>query len=130
CTPQVVPVVVVMMVVMVMVVMWFSSVRLSSSSSSSSSNSSSSSDGPPRRQEPGGEAGALQRARCLPSWLKGTLLRNGPGVFTVGETSYNHWFDGMALMQSFTFKDGEVTYRSRYLKGDTYNANMAAKRIV
>ncbi|KAG7259623.1 hypothetical protein CRUP_024553, partial [Coryphaenoides rupestris] len=69
-------------------------------------------------------------AGCLPSWLKGTLLRNGPGVFTVGETSYNHWFDGMALMQSFTFKDGEVTYRSRYLKGDTYNANMAAKRIV
>uniref|UniRef100_A0A8C4Z3V1 Uncharacterized protein n=1 Tax=Gadus morhua TaxID=8049 RepID=A0A8C4Z3V1_GADMO len=66
----------------------------------------------------------------LPDWLTGTLLRNGPGMFTVGETTYNHWFDGMALMQSFTFKDGQVIYRSRYLQGDTYNANMAAKRIV
>ncbi|XP_071402888.1 beta,beta-carotene 15,15'-dioxygenase [Centroberyx affinis] len=66
----------------------------------------------------------------LPSWLQGTLLRNGPGIFTVGETTYNHWFDGMAIMHSFTFKDGEVTYRSRYLRGDTYQANMAAKRIV
>ena len=29
----------------------------------------------------------------------------------------------------FFFK-GQVIYRSRYLQGDTYNANMAAKRIV
>uniref|UniRef100_A0A3P8YFU0 Beta-carotene oxygenase 1 n=1 Tax=Esox lucius TaxID=8010 RepID=A0A3P8YFU0_ESOLU len=66
----------------------------------------------------------------LPNWLQGTLLRNGPGIFTVGETTYNHWFDGMALMQSFTFQDGEVIYRSRYLRGDTYKDNMAANRIV
>ncbi|KAJ7986097.1 hypothetical protein DPEC_G00347270 [Dallia pectoralis] len=66
----------------------------------------------------------------LPSWLHGTLLRNGPGMFTIGKTTYNHWFDGMALMQSFTFQDGEVIYRSRYLRGDTYKNNMAANRIV
>ncbi|KAL1007236.1 hypothetical protein UPYG_G00083820 [Umbra pygmaea] len=66
----------------------------------------------------------------LPQWLQGTLLRNGPGMFTVGETTYNHWFDGMALMHSFTFQDGEVFYRSRYLRGDTYKDNMAANRIV
>uniref|UniRef100_A0A667Z7J8 Beta-carotene oxygenase 1 n=1 Tax=Myripristis murdjan TaxID=586833 RepID=A0A667Z7J8_9TELE len=66
----------------------------------------------------------------LPSWLQGTLLRNGPGIFSVGETTYSHWFDGMAIMHSFTFKDGEVTYRSKYLRGDTYQANIAAKRIV
>ncbi|KAM4631221.1 beta,beta-carotene 15,15'-dioxygenase [Polymixia lowei] len=51
-------------------------------------------------------------------------------MFSVGETSYHHWFDGMALMHSFTFKDGEVIYRSRYLRSDTYKENMAAKRIV
>jgi carotenoid cleavage dioxygenase-like enzyme len=45
----------------------------------------------------------------LPSWLQGTLLRNGPGIFSVGDTTYNHWFDGMALMHSFTFKDGKMT---------------------
>ncbi|KAK2859340.1 hypothetical protein Q5P01_003960 [Channa striata] len=67
---------------------------------------------------------------CIPSWLQGTLLRNGPGIFSVGDTSYNHWFDGMAILHSFTFKDGEMTHRSRFLQGDTYKANMAANRIV
>uniref|UniRef100_A0A8C6TB64 Beta-carotene oxygenase 1 n=1 Tax=Neogobius melanostomus TaxID=47308 RepID=A0A8C6TB64_9GOBI len=66
----------------------------------------------------------------IPNWLQGTLLRNGPGIFSLGETSYEHWFDGMALMTSFTFKDGEVTHRSRFLRSDTYKANMAANRIV
>uniref|UniRef100_A0A8C5H0D6 Beta,beta-carotene 15,15'-dioxygenase-like n=1 Tax=Gouania willdenowi TaxID=441366 RepID=A0A8C5H0D6_GOUWI len=66
----------------------------------------------------------------IPSWLQGTLLRNGPGIFSVGDTTYNHWFDGMAIMNSFTFKDGEVVHRSRFLRSDTYKANMAANRIV
>ncbi|XP_030612869.1 beta,beta-carotene 15,15'-dioxygenase [Archocentrus centrarchus] len=66
----------------------------------------------------------------IPTWLQGTLLRNGPGIFSVGETSYNHWFDGMAIMNSFTFKDGEMTHRSRFLRSDTYKANMGANRIV
>lgn len=42
----------------------------------------------------------------IPGWLQGTLLRNGPGIFSVGDTSYQHWFDGMAIMHSFTFRDG------------------------
>ncbi|XP_034717653.1 beta,beta-carotene 15,15'-dioxygenase [Etheostoma cragini] len=66
----------------------------------------------------------------IPGWLQGTLLRNGPGIFSVGDTSYNHWFDGMAIMNSFAIKDGEVTHRSRYLRSDTYKSNMAANRIV
>ncbi|XP_039899994.1 beta,beta-carotene 15,15'-dioxygenase [Simochromis diagramma] len=66
----------------------------------------------------------------IPSWLQGTLLRNGPGIFTVGDTNYNHWFDGMALMSSFTFKDGEIIHRSRFLRSETYKANMEANRIV
>lgn len=47
----------------------------------------------------------------IPSWLQGTLLRNGPGLFSVGETSYQHWFDGMAIMNSFAFKDGASLLR-------------------
>ncbi|XP_054479186.1 beta,beta-carotene 15,15'-dioxygenase [Anoplopoma fimbria] len=66
----------------------------------------------------------------IPSWLQGTLLRNGPGIFSVGDTNYDHWFDGMALMNSFAIKDGEVSYSSRFLRSDTYKANMAANRIV
>ncbi|XP_068160085.1 beta,beta-carotene 15,15'-dioxygenase [Antennarius striatus] len=66
----------------------------------------------------------------IPSWLQGILLRNGPGIFSVGDTGYDHWFDGMAIMHNFIFKDGEVTYRSRFLRSDTFKANMAANRIV
>ncbi|XP_061614847.1 beta,beta-carotene 15,15'-dioxygenase [Phyllopteryx taeniolatus] len=66
----------------------------------------------------------------IPSWLQGTLLRNGPGIFSVGDTSYDHWFDGMSIMHSFSFMDGEVIHRSRFLKSDTYKANMESNRIV
>lgn len=55
---------------------------------------------PLEQQEPSAVAGNI------PGWLQGTLLRNGPGIFSVGDTSYQHWFDGMAIMHSFTFRDG------------------------
>ncbi|XP_078479055.1 beta,beta-carotene 15,15'-dioxygenase-like, partial [Lampetra planeri] len=66
----------------------------------------------------------------IPSWLQGSLLRNGPGLFSVGDTEYNHWFDGMSLIHSFTFSCGEVTYMSKFLKSKTYKRNIKANRIV
>nr|XP_048293311.1 beta,beta-carotene 15,15'-dioxygenase isoform X1 [Myodes glareolus] len=66
----------------------------------------------------------------IPAWLQGTLLRNGPGMHTVGESRYNHWFDGLALLHSFSIRDGEVFYRSKYLQSDTYSANIEANKIV
>lgn len=44
----------------------------------------------------------------IPTWLQGTLLRNGPGLFSVGDSEYNHWFDGLSLIHSFTFSDGKT----------------------
>lgn len=46
----------------------------------------------------------------FPAWLQGTLLRNGPGMHTIGDTKYNHWFDGLALLHSFTFKNGKLLH--------------------
>uniref|UniRef100_A0A3B3DKT1 Beta-carotene oxygenase 1 n=1 Tax=Oryzias melastigma TaxID=30732 RepID=A0A3B3DKT1_ORYME len=66
----------------------------------------------------------------IPDWLQGTLVRNGPGIFSVGETSYDHWCDGMSFMNSFSIKNGKVTHRSRFLRSDTYNSNMTSNRIV
>lgn len=34
----------------------------------------------------------------IPKWLKGTLLRNGPGNLKVGEYSFQHLFDSSALL--------------------------------
>ncbi|KAL1007237.1 hypothetical protein UPYG_G00083840 [Umbra pygmaea] len=36
----------------------------------------------------------------------------------------------MALIHSFTFKDGEVSYRSKFLRSDTFKKNTHANRIV
>jgi hypothetical protein len=44
----------------------------------------------------------------IPSWLSVTLVRNGPGMFKIGDTEYKHWFDGLAYIQRYYFKNGKV----------------------
>jgi len=59
---------------------------------------------------------------AIPEWLSGSLLRNGPGAFELGPTSVDHWFDGLAMLHKFTFVDGAVRYRNRFLRSDIYEA--------
>ena len=56
----------------------------------------------------------------LPSWLTGTLIRNGPGRFECGDTSFNHWFDGQGLLHRFHIKDGNVTYCNKFIRSQSY----------
>ena len=56
----------------------------------------------------------------LPSWLTGILIRNGPGRFECGETSFNHWFDGQGLLHRFHIQNGHVTYSSKFVRSDCY----------
>ena len=65
----------------------------------------------------------------LPSWLKGTLLRTGPSKFEVGARTYNHWFDGLAMLHRFAFEDGGVTYANRFLKSRAFCAAKATGKI-
>lgn len=44
--------------------------------------------------------------------------------------SFNHWFDGMALLHQFHIEDGKVTYMSRFLNSGCYKENMEHNRIV
>lgn len=39
----------------------------------------------------------------VPKWLKGTLLRNGPGNLKVGEYRFQHLFDSSALLHRYEF---------------------------
>ncbi|EZA49146.1 hypothetical protein DMN91_005250 [Ooceraea biroi] len=66
----------------------------------------------------------------IPKWLKGVLLRNGPGNLKVGEYRYQHLFDSSALLHKFAIADGEVTYQRRFVQTEVYKRNMAAQRIV
>ncbi len=56
----------------------------------------------------------------LPDWLAGTLIRNGPGKFEIGDYRMRSWFNGLAMLHAFTFGGGEVSYTNRYLRSETY----------
>uniref|UniRef100_A0AAQ4RLS3 Retinoid isomerohydrolase RPE65 n=1 Tax=Gasterosteus aculeatus aculeatus TaxID=481459 RepID=A0AAQ4RLS3_GASAC len=66
----------------------------------------------------------------LPSWLGGSLLRMGPGLFEVGGEPFNHLFDGQALIHKFDLKNGQVTYYRKFIRTDTYVRAMTENRVV
>ncbi|PSN53056.1 Carotenoid isomerooxygenase [Blattella germanica] len=43
----------------------------------------------------------------IPKWLKGILLRNGPGNFKVGDMTFEHLFDGSALLHRLDETSGK-----------------------
>lgn len=66
----------------------------------------------------------------FPDWLHGSLIRNGPGTFHVGDETYRHWFDGLPMLHKFTFKDGVVGYANKFLDTQSYRKSMDEGRIV
>jgi carotenoid cleavage dioxygenase-like enzyme len=72
---------------------------------------------------------ALPVSGTLPSWLAGRLVRTGPARFEVGDSRYNHWFDGLAILHAFAFAQGRVSYRNRYLRSQAYEDAIAAGTI-
>ncbi|XP_060600972.1 carotenoid-cleaving dioxygenase, mitochondrial-like [Ruditapes philippinarum] len=66
----------------------------------------------------------------IPGWLCGSLYRNGPGMYEVGEDKYKHWLDPLAMLQCFRIRDKKASYQCRYLHSDAYTKAMEAKRIV
>ncbi len=56
----------------------------------------------------------------LPDWLRGTLIRNGPGLFEAGPDRLRHWFDGLAVLHQFKLGQGQVHYRSQPLQSPDF----------
>lgn len=57
----------------------------------------------------------------IPNWLSGTLVRNGPTKVTVNGQSNVHWFDGLAMLHAFSFKEGQINYTNKFLRSDAYH---------
>jgi beta,beta-carotene 9',10'-dioxygenase len=55
----------------------------------------------------------------IPVWLSGTLLRNGPAKFQVGNQRVS-WFDGLAMLHAFEFNSEQVLYSNRFLRSEQY----------
>lgn len=71
----------------------------------------------------------LEVSGSIPSWLSGTLVRNGPARYEVGDRTLNHWFDGLAMLHAFGFQDGRVSYANRYLRTGAHEAATHRGRI-
>ena len=56
----------------------------------------------------------------LPTWLSGTLVRNGPAKFEIGKKKLRHWFDGFAMLHKFSFQNGKVSYANKFLESKAY----------
>ena len=67
---------------------------------------------------------------ALPDWLQGTLFRNGPALWHAGVTPLKHWFDGFAMLHSFTMGQGKVSYRNRFLQTPDLLAARARGRLM
>lgn len=67
----------------------------------------------------------------IPEWLNGSLIMNGPGTLTVGETKLNHLFDGMAILQKFTIaSSGKITYQNKFIKSEAYTKGRENNRLM
>jgi beta,beta-carotene 9',10'-dioxygenase len=75
------------------------------------------------------EIEALPVQGQIPAWLTGTLLRNGPGTFHVGQQRYRHWFDGLAMLHKFSFANGRISYANKFLECNAYRSAQETGRI-
>lgn len=64
----------------------------------------------------------------IPSWLEGSLVRNGPGLVNA-DKPMRHWFDGLAMLHKFSIAKGKVGYASRYIDCEAYRAVKQSGKI-
>lgn len=65
----------------------------------------------------------------IPNWLSGTLIRNGPAKFEVGKEKFRHWFDGLAMLHKFSFKEGKVAYANKFLESNAFKSAIKTGKI-
>ena len=65
----------------------------------------------------------------VPTDIEGTFFRNGPGRQKVGGTPIGHWFDGDGMVCAFSFRNGRVHFRNRYVRTPKYLKETATGEI-
>lgn len=66
----------------------------------------------------------------IPVELNGTLFRNGPGSLDINGQRFHHPFDGDGMICAFTFTEGQVYFRNRYVRTPGFLAEQAAGKIL
>ncbi|XP_052210501.1 carotenoid cleavage dioxygenase 8 homolog B, chloroplastic [Diospyros lotus] len=58
----------------------------------------------------------------IPLWLNGTYLRNGPGLWHLGDYNFRHLFDGYATLVRLHFAGGRLVMGHRQIESEAYKA--------
>ena len=66
----------------------------------------------------------------IPSQLQGTLFRNGPGALDVHGVPVKHPFDGDGMVCAFTFTEGKVRFRNRFVRTEAFVQEQAAGKML
>jgi len=66
----------------------------------------------------------------IPAGLRGTLFRNGPGLFDRGGLRKRCLLDGDGMVQAFRIGDGKVRYRNRFVRTRKYNEETEAGKFL
>ncbi|KAG5562537.1 hypothetical protein RHGRI_005313 [Rhododendron griersonianum] len=65
----------------------------------------------------------------VPLWLKGTYLRNGPGLWNIGDYNFRHLFDGYATLVRLHFENGRLTMGHRQIESEAYKAAKTTNKL-
>jgi carlactone synthase/all-trans-10'-apo-beta-carotenal 13,14-cleaving dioxygenase len=59
----------------------------------------------------------------------GTYLRNGPGLWNLGDYGFRHLFDGYATLVRVSFRDGHAVGAHRQIESEAYKAARAHGKV-
>ncbi|KAJ0031143.1 hypothetical protein Pint_12841 [Pistacia integerrima] len=65
----------------------------------------------------------------IPLWLKGTYLRNGPGLWHIEDYNFRHLFDGYATLVKLYFENGRLIAGHRQIESEAYKAAKKNKKL-
>lgn len=66
----------------------------------------------------------------IPLALRGTLYRNGPGLFERNGRRKDSILDGDGMIQAFSISDGEVHYQNSFIKTEKFLAEESANQYL
>jgi len=66
----------------------------------------------------------------IPAELSGTLFRNGPGLLDINGQLFHHPFDGDGMVCAFTFGEGRVHFRNRFVRTQAFVEEQKAGKIL
>jgi all-trans-8'-apo-beta-carotenal 15,15'-oxygenase len=72
----------------------------------------------------------LQVTGTLPAALRGSLYRNGPGLFELFGRRYDHWFEGDGAVSAVRFGDGGAQGAVRLVQSEGLKEERAAGRML